>query len=335
MTARVSRDAVALALTPHAVLRHFGLQMRPAGDELRGRLCPACGMRNRESVALNATTGRWTCFAHGCSGDLFAFLAGCLGLDVRRDWVRVLEAGAEIAGVSPTIDPEELERIRRRQIEHEAQVRIRAQAARERQDREARTRAAVEWRSLARHASSPEGERYLRGRGLNPQRLLEAGAIRYYPSGDIATPLWSLDDGELVNVVRRRCTPGDPKVRGLATCPSAGSLGGRLQDITRGLVVVTEGVADTWTAITAWPDAAVLGAHGAGNVPRVVEAAAPRILKAGARVVLVPHRDAAGAQAVQRAHERLKAAGVGGERVEELDLRHKDLNDAWRAGWRQ
>jgi hypothetical protein len=334
VTARFSRDAVALALTPHAVVRHFGWKMRQAGNELRGRLCPACGPRNSESVSLNATTGRWTCFAHGCSGDLFAFVAGLLGLDTRRDWGRVLEATASIAGVPPTLDQDELERIRRQQIERDAQQRIEARIAREVQEREARTRAAVEWRSLAPNRNSAAGDSYVRSRGLDPRRLLDAGAIRYYQSGDVATALWSLGDGELVNVVRRRCTPGEPKVRGLPACPTAGSLGGRLKDITRGLVVVTEGVADTWTAITAWPTATVLGAHGACNLPKLVEAAAPRIVETGACVLFVPHRDAAGEQAVQRAQQRLKTTGVDGEHLDELELHYKDLNDAWRAGWR-
>jgi phage/plasmid primase-like uncharacterized protein len=335
VTRRLTRDAVALALTPHAVLRHFGLEMRPAGDELRGRLCPSCGKRARESVALNVNSGRWSCFAHGCCGDLFSFVAGLAGLDVRRDFGRVLEVAAEIAGVEPTTDPEEAIRFRRRQIEREAAERIEQAARRARREADARTRASVEWTGLTRHLQSAPGRQYVRSRGLDPQELLKCSVIRFYPSGDVATPLWGFDDGELVNVVRRRICDEDPKVLGLKDCPTAGTMGARVRDISdKAITIIVEGVADSWTAMTAWPDATVLGAHGAGNLPKVAEAARTRLARATGRIVIVPHRDHAGAQATAAVRSRLVDGGVATARIAVLELAYKDLNDAWLAGWR-
>lgn len=100
MTARIDKADVRAALTPGRVLDHFGIDHRRAGGELRFQICPECGPRTRDdSVSVNASTGRWRCLAHECSGDLFAMVAGYAGIDLVRDFSRVVEVAADIAGV--------------------------------------------------------------------------------------------------------------------------------------------------------------------------------------------------------------------------------------------
>lgn len=118
--------------------------------------------------------------------------------------------------------------------------------------------------------------------------------------------------GQIRNVVRRRLPElGEPKVIGLKGCPTAGTLLGAVTAIAAERpAVVVEGVADALTAAIAWPKAAVLGAHGACNLQRVVEVAARFAVRRGARLVLVPHNDRAGHHAAVEAGELAIEAGL-------------------------
>lgn len=63
--------------------------------------CPA---HRESSPSCSVTRGpdktlRWRCFACSASGDVLTLIATVEGLDVKRDFVRVLEIGAGIAGV--------------------------------------------------------------------------------------------------------------------------------------------------------------------------------------------------------------------------------------------
>ncbi|MBV8760128.1 MAG: toprim domain-containing protein [Deltaproteobacteria bacterium] len=331
---RVTREEVALALTPHAVLRHFGVQMRQAGDELRGKLCPTCGQRSRESVAVNANTGRWSDHAHGCHGDIFDLVGGLAGIDARAEFPKVLELAAEIAGVTPSSDPQRAEHARREHAERQARARQAEAEARVREAAEARGKSATVWGALERSRRNERGEGYLRARGLDVATLIGDDRVRFYASGDIACPLWALDDSALINVVCRRIDGGEPKIGSLAGCPTAGTFGGKVTDLVGPPVVLTEGLFDTLTALLAWPRAVVLGAHGASSIPKVAQAAAPLLRSTGARVALVPHRDEAGESATQAAIARLRAAGVRDANIVVLRLAEKDLNEAWSRGWR-
>lgn len=97
----VDKDAVLSSLTASAVLDHFQVEHQRAGAELRFQICPSCGPRSRaDSVSVNRSSGRWRCLAHDCAGDLLAMVAGFAGIDIRRDFPRVVAVAADIAGVA-------------------------------------------------------------------------------------------------------------------------------------------------------------------------------------------------------------------------------------------
>lgn len=101
MAARLDKADVLSSLTAERVLDHFGVEHRRAGGELRFQICPECGPRTRDdSVSVNRESGRWRCLAHECRGDLLTMVAGYAGVDIDRDFQRVVEVAADIAGVA-------------------------------------------------------------------------------------------------------------------------------------------------------------------------------------------------------------------------------------------
>jgi len=131
---RLDADAVRAVLRVTAVLARFGEEYRDR-PEIRLAVCPACGQRQRRaSVVIDRESGRW--IHHGgatsagtpCKGDAFDLVAAYTGLDARRDFPRVLELAAQIAGVTPNSDPTELARIR---AEYRARTEARARRAAE------------------------------------------------------------------------------------------------------------------------------------------------------------------------------------------------------------
>jgi hypothetical protein len=329
MTA-LDRDALASALTPAAVLAHFGVRWRRSGDELRFRACPHCGERSRvDTVALNANTGRWIDHAHQCAGDLFDLIAGYAGL-ARRDFPRVLEIAAEIAGVT-AIAPERRHKL---QIERDARVRTlheKYERRRQFERRDAIERAAAMWNGLS--TCSPAGEAYLRARGV--AGVLEMGLVRFAPNA-VAIALRGAD-GAIVNVVRRRIedTDNGPKVRGLRSCQTAGTFVDTVAHVAHGReVVLVEGVFDALTARLAWPNAVILGAHGACNLRKIAAAVTKRVRLAGTRMLLVPHADEAGERGMIEAGRTALADGLlHRETLLVIDVGAKDLNEAWGSGW--
>lgn len=98
-------------------------------------------------------------------------VAAYAGLDARRDFPRVHELAAQIAGVTPDSDPTELARIR---AEYRARTEARARrAAEERARGEAKVPAL--WAELERRHL--RGERYLADRGLDPATLRRRGDV--------------------------------------------------------------------------------------------------------------------------------------------------------------
>ena len=96
---RLEKREVAASLTAERVLDHFGIEYQRKGGELRFSICPECGSRSREdTVSINRKTGRWRCHAHECAGDILAMVADYAGVDIVRDFQRVLEIAADIAG---------------------------------------------------------------------------------------------------------------------------------------------------------------------------------------------------------------------------------------------
>jgi DNA primase len=326
---------VRAAATAQAVLDHYGWRCKRAGARLKSAACPGRADHSRpDAFSMSAIDGRWRCFPCGTGGDVLDFIAAIERLDVVADFQAVLEIAAAIGGVGPSSLSDD-ERRARREIaaaqraaaEHAEQARRAALA------RRAIPRATGYWSRCA--ADHPRGVQYLAERGLPDAARLVRFDLRM--GGSPAIPLYT-SSGEIRNVVRR-CLPelGDPKTPGLPECPTPGTLLGSLVDVcsTRPIVVV-EGVADALTAAIAWPRAVVLGAHGADNLPAVARAAARAAEISRTRLLLVPHNDETGHSRAAEAGRIAIEAGLSVGAGTLVVVKHgaKDLNDAWRNGWR-
>src|SRR5262249_10594254 len=157
------------------------------------------------------------------------------------------------------------QRAAREQAEHERA---------EREDAAAIARATTYWNSLPlRHAL---GERYLEGRGI-ADIADTRGRVRFdrtdapgrdHSSSDGAPALARPPGRGIAGVVRRRLPevvardPRAVKAPSLTGCRSSGTMAYALAEIEAERdVIVTEGIADTITALAAWPQAVVLGAN--------------------------------------------------------------------------
>lgn len=335
MTARgIDVVDVRAALRPRMVLDFYGWKVRRSGDELESAACPSRSDHSRRALVLNANTGRWQCFPCGTSGDLFDFIA-----EVERlsDFPSVLEKAAEIAGVGPSQLSDD-ERRARLEAWQKKQAALEEQ---ERQQKLERNRAAVPiatsyWERLL--PSHERGLSYLASRYVD--EVVEiADCVRFDPAhdGSPSVPLYN-SAGEVHNVVARRLPElGEPKTPGLYRCPSPGTLVGSVTQIESGRdAVVLEGVFDSITARLAWHHAAILGAHAAGNLPKVVQVAAPIVVAKRGRMLIVPHRDRRGLEVAREAGVIAIEAGLSLRKgtLAIVDHGHKDLNDAWKAGWR-
>lgn len=330
-------DEVRAALQAQAVLDFYGWKAKRESDELVSRACPARADHTREAFKINHASGRWQCFPCGTAGDLFDFIAAMERLSVRADFGAVLTKAAEIAGVGPSTETDE-ERKRKRD---EWCRRRQEQERRDVEARRARDVAAVPtatayWNELlAKHA---RGFEYLCERRVGDV-ILCRDTVRFDPrhAGSPAVALHS-SDGSIRNVVARRVPElGEPKTPGLRECPTAGTLVHSVADIkASGDVVLTEGVMDSITARLAWAAAVVLGAHGAGNLPKVAKVAAPIVAQKHARMIVVPHGDKRGYETASEACRLAVEAGLSISKGTLRIIKHgqKDLNDAWRLGWR-
>jgi len=344
---------VRAALTVAMVLAWFGVEYRDR-PEIRLATCPACGQRQRRaSFLVDRESGAW--FHHGgagsdgapCRGNIFGLIAALAGLDVQREFTRVIELGASIAGVAPDRDPAESARRR-----DEYQARLAANVRQTAQERAAaEERVPLLWSKLAtRHPDT--GEPYLAGRGIDPAELRARGdVVRYRPDGAPCVLLHSFD-GRPVNVIARqidrepkilsldiRRTLGRHEVRGSHS--TIGTLVGCVSDLdTTGggldVAVLVEGVTDSIAAVLAFPGCVVLGANGWYRMAEIAAAVAPRIVKARGWLLVAADDDE---QGVAGASDALRVAVDAGlvlrKSVRAIELGvHKDLAEAWRAGWR-
>ena len=325
------------ALTAATALSFYGWKFKRSGDELESAACPQRADHSRRALVVNANTGRWQCFPCATAGDLFDFVAAVERLSVRADFPAVLAKAAEIAGVGPSALSAQ-ERAERRLAWEAKQRQAEEHEAEQRRLRDiaAVPLATAYWESLP--SKSSRGFDYLCERRVQ-DAILCADLIRFDPKhdGSPAIRLFS-STGAVRNVVARRLPElGEPKTPGLYQCPSAGTL---VDSVTRieadRDVVLTEGVMDSITARLAWRDAVVLGAHGAGNLPKVAQVAAPLVARARARMLLVPHRDRRGYETALEACTHAVEAGLSMSKgtLRIVDHGQKDLNDAWQRGWR-
>ena len=261
---------------------------------------------------------------------MFDLVAACSQLNTKRDFAKVLDACSSITGVSEA-DPDAAASIERRRRQRDTDE-LAAQVVRE----AAAVDAASAWPNL--HRRNLTGEMYLSGRGLDVHELIRVDAVRFSNVGDPCVSLRSAT-GAVTSIATRFVEPGDrPKVMVRRGTGTDGAMIDSVREITAGRdVVVVEGVCDALTARLAWPRAVILGANGAGNIPKLTAAAIRRVVMGRCRLKLVPHHDAQGERANTRALEIAEAAGVRPEyglAVEIVGLPQPDLNAAWAAGWR-
>lgn len=328
---KFDRDQIRAELGVERVIDAFGLRGTKRNGWLRLHECPRCHEKSsREAIAIELSSGRW--LHHGrersaggdCSGDLFDLVAACEGLDTRKDFAKVLARAGQLAGYSaddPDLERRVQERLAERGRADEIDRRLKLQAAES---------AAEYWDALStRH---PAGETYLTRRGLDPYTL----PVRYSADGDVCVALHA-SDGRVTSVATRLIEPGQrPKVLVRKGTTTKGTMINAVSEIVHGRsVILAEGLMDALTARQAWPDAIVLGANGAGNLPTVAKAAITRIRLARSRLFLVPHDDEPGVRAMTAAGQTALAAGLQiGLQLFVVELIEPDLNAAWCAGWR-
>lgn len=342
--AKVIRDM----LRPAQVLEHYEIDYAERRDQLATRHCPRCGERSRASVYISSADGAWKDHAHGCSGDLFALVAGYAGIELRRDtFAAVVALAARIAGVEDEVSPAERERILAERRQRDAD-RIERHRAR---DNAARARMPTAYARLDRR--DVVGERYLRDRGLDPTPLHAGDVVRYTANHEPALALRGLETGTIVGVQYRRLTDDEPRQRVFTgSRVRHAALFGRVHDLRAGgVAVLCEGLIDTLTAYIAWPDAIVYGVPGAPQFAAVAAAVASRVAELGAILLIVCDDDRAGHAAAASALDAARSAGLthvgskaprerGTVRLVDLgvgldDRRHHDLNEAWRrSAWR-
>lgn len=261
------RVAELLGLTEGAKRQATGLLVR----------CPVHNERN-PSCSVTAADGtlRVKCFACPLSGDVFDLIAAARGLDRKRDFPAVVEAGRALAGIAPATTPPP-----KRQTSNPGQV-------------------AAWWDALP--PVDAECWDYLRSRGLEEASDL----CRYVPDiapGDLE---WmgksgyrlaqALRDaaGTVVAIQVRQITGHDFRIVGQA---SAGVFGQVERLEAAKLVVICEGFADTLAAITAQDagsPSAVIGIAGT----QATAALATMPLE-GKRVLVAMDADAAGDKAAE------------------------------------
>jgi hypothetical protein len=350
------RDEVAEKITAHDLLAAYGVTYRKGGgrNELQAKQCPRRRDHSDFGFRFNEASKRWQCFPCGIGGDAFTFVAEMEGLDCKTDWRRVLARAAEIAGVTPNTEPTADRRRRMEQLRADRTARDLADRAQaEASDTKAISTASAYWRALK--LRDPAGEQYLAQRGV-PDIARMNGRVRFDRTDLPGRDGWSSDGAPslaiydlrgrgVAGVVRRRLPsvverdPRPVKAPTLTGCQGGGTMAYELADITAGRdVVVTEGIADTITALAAWPAAVVLGANGVGPMPNVVGLAARRVKQHRGLLYVVAHADER-RQGETAVIPCTRAALDAGLRMESdlilVDLGNaNDLNDAWISGWR-
>jgi CHC2 zinc finger len=254
------------------------------------------------------------CFGCSATGDVFHLVAVVNGIDVERDFPRVLELAAELAGA----DLEDRPQARRAPVAPPAPARSYPPAA----------EVAALWSACKPATDDDEASGWLRSRGLEPADV-ETFDLARALAADVVLPPWARsrwgtwsesghrcivpmfdDAGELRSLRARRIVEADsPK----ALPPCGYTVGGIVMACTLGRqilaagkmpdfwpstvplkIVVAEGEPDFFAWATRWADSeltapAVLGIVAGAWTPTI----AARI-PAGARVTIWTHADVPG-----------------------------------------
>lgn len=334
------------------VLRAYGVHFKRSGgrNQLSSRDCPADRHGDGDAFRFDTVKKLWQCFKCNTKGDVFHYIAAMEGLDCSRDFGQVKARAANLADVDLAetntdewrAKNEERERDRERRYKEQIAAELRATAS-------AKERANGYWSSLTlRHDA---GVRYLASRGIKIvpsfvrfDRCDTTFADDFSTEGAPVLAVHNFDDGEICGVVRRRIPPIQgykPSVKAptLTGTTAKGTLAHSISDIVSGVdVIVLEGIVDSITAPSIWPDAVVLGANGTGAMHQVIFRAAQRARRVHAQLHVVAHADEKhqGHKAVARGLKMARALGMQlGDDLHVVQLDGaKDLNDAHRAGWR-
>jgi phage/plasmid primase-like uncharacterized protein len=345
---KLDATAIRALLTPAMVLDYYEIARRGRA-QWSVQLCPTCGQLHRGSVSIHPDTGLWKCHHCQAHGGLYDLIAGYAGVDIKKEFHRVVGLAATIAGVPHGVPDEEYAKLLE---EHRTR---RAESAAREEARRARARAHMPlvWMHLDRR--SVKGERYLSERRLDPEPLRACDAVRYSRTHDPAVALRDLATGEVVGIQYRKLE-GDAKLISQPWSQAVGScLLGCLADLESARVaILIEGLADTLAARLIWPDAAIFGAPGASHLGAIATAIAPRVAEKKGILLVVPDNDDVGVHNAALAVIAAQEAGL--ELVESareddaskvqivdlgrdlLDQRHHDLADArkrtfWRWSW--
>lgn len=328
MTRRIEAEDIrgAIAVADYAE-RYLGVDLRPSGRELRGA-CPLCGSNSRAPFCVREDV--WLCHACEARGDVLSLCQAFEEIDFPTAVGRL----AAISGIEAASSPLEVEeRQQRRRVRERARAEELRRAETERIAAEALAREA--WTKIERLSTA--GLDYLRQRGVESA----LGDVRFDDAGSVSLPLRQAD-GTVTNIVRRRIDGAELKVHGMKGCGSRGVFGDlRKMGSTEGPIVIVEGVFDWLSARVLAPNRLVLGAHGAGRLPDVVqlaaEAAGDQLASRG--LVFVPHKRDHEDVGERQARKALEVArdelGVPPARIYVFDLGEAedvcDLNDYLRA----
>ena len=343
---RLDADAIRALLTPSMVLDHFEVKRSGGNAQIAVSLCPQCGQLKRASVSIHRETGAWKCHHCRTGGGIIALAAGYAGIDVRADFHKAVGFAAAISGIPRGVDAEDYAQLLAESKRRREEAAVRERAAKTR----AVTRMPSTWSLLDRR--SVRGESYLRSRSIDPETLRALDLVRYHAGGDPAVALRDLATGKIVGI-QYRCLQRDAKLICSPGSQVAGSaLVGHLGDLGRSRVaVLVEGLADSLVARVLWPDAAIFGAPGAGQLEGIATAVAPEVAKRAGILILVPDNDEVGTRGGARAVIAAQAAGLElAEFAEPTDARkilvadlgsnladqpHHDLAQAWTTSrWR-
>lgn len=342
---KLDAASIRALLTPAMVLDYYEVKHR-GNTQWSVQLCPQCGQLKRGSLSIHAESGLWRCHHCGKQGGLFDLVAGYAGIDPKENFQRVLGVAATIAGVPHGIPDEDYARLLEEHRSRRAEQSAAETARRER----IRARMPAIWKTLDRRHIT--GEAYLRDRGIDPEFLFAADAVRYSKLGDPAVRLHDLATGNLTGI-QYRMLNGDTKLLAHPGSQTAGAaLLGRLAHLeTVRVAIVVEGLADTLVARQLWPGAAVFGAAGAEQLETIAAAVSKTVFERRGILLIVPDNDDVGVKNTARAVMAAITAGLElTEHVKEhdetkiqivdlgfnlADQRHHDLADAWKCSrWR-
>lgn len=288
--------------------------------------CPAHAEKTAScSVTLEAGTIRVKCFACDLSGDVFNLIAAVHRLDLARDFPRVLEIAAELAGIDiskpPTNGRPELRAVPKAPAEPPI------------------TDLSPEWNALP--PVDEDTWEYLRGRGLgdaaeecrSPAPVGEDNLSRFSSRGyRLAMPLRD-GAGRVVAIQVRRIAPSptgsDKDDRFLVVGQSGSGVFGDVASLSSArIVILCEGMTDTLAARIAFAGAPAVAVIGIAGVKATAGLLALPL--AGKRVVVCFDADEKGDEAARIVSDELAKRRATAVRARPEGK--KDLADMLRNG---